>query len=253
MSGELASLVALSRTLGEPDRRLAILAEGNTSLRVGGGRMLVKASGASLACAQASDFVELEVADLLALLDDPAAGDDAVAAAFAGIEAARGRRPSVEAMLHAVCLDLGGAGAVGHTHPEPVLSLLCTEHGERLATDALFPDQVVVLGRHPLYVGYVDPGLALARRVRDDLRAHVTRHGEPPRVIYLGNHGLFALGRDPAHVLQLTDMAVKAARVLTGALAAGALRTLGGAEADRIDGRPDEHYRRRALAGGRDA
>ena len=112
----------------------------------------------------------------------------------------------------------------------------------------LFPDQIVVLGRRPLFVPYVDPGLALARRVRDDLARHVTRHGEPPKVIYLGNHGLFALGRTPEHVLQITAMAVKASRVLAGALAMGGVRALTDAQADRIESRPDEHYRRAALA-----
>ena len=109
-------------------------------------------------------------------------------------------------MLHAVCLERGGAEVVGHTHPVPVLALLCSPHAEALATHMLFPDQIVVLGRRPLFVPYVDPGLALARRVRDALEAH----GEPPKVIYLGNHGLFALGRTPEHVLQITAMAVKA-------------------------------------------
>ena len=151
-------------------------------------------------------------------------------------------------MLHAVCLELGGADAVGHTHPVPVVALLCSRHAEALATEMLFPDQIVVLGRRPLFVPYVDPGLALARRVRDDLEAHVARHGEPPKVIYLGNHGLFALGSTPEHVLQITAMAVKASRVLAGALAVGGARALAEAEADRIDARPDEHYRRAALA-----
>ena len=171
-----------------------------------------------------------------------------MAQAFAPVEERTGRRPSVEAMLHAVCLELGGAQAVGHTHPGPVVALLCSEHAEKLATEMLFPDQVVVLGRRPLFVPYVDPGLALARRVRDELETHVARHGEPPKVIYLGNHGLFALGATPEHVLQITAMAVKASRVLAGALAVGGPSALAEAEADRIDARPDEHYRRAALA-----
>ena len=240
-----AELVALSRALGDPE--LAILGEGNTSLRSAAGTMLVKASGASLATATAADFVELETAPLLALLDDPAADDAAVAAAFAVVETRTGRRPSVEAMLHAVCLERGGAQVVGHTHPVPVLALLCSPHAEALATHMLFPDQIVVLGRHPLFVPYVDPGLALARRVRDDLDAHVARHGAPPQVIYLGNHGLFALGRTPEHVLQITAMSVKASRVLAGALAAGGATPLTEADADRIDSRLDERYRRERL------
>jgi ribulose-5-phosphate 4-epimerase/fuculose-1-phosphate aldolase len=75
----------------------------------------------------------------------------------------------------------------------------------------------------------------------------VARHGEPPRAIYLGNHGLFALGRTPEHVLQITAMAVKASRVLAGALAAGGATPLTEADADRIDARLDEHYRRERL------
>lgn len=244
---ELDAIVALSRALGDPARELAILGEGNTSLRSGEATMLVKASGASLATLTAADFVDVELAPLLALLDDPAADDAGVAEAFAAVEARTGRRPSVEAMLHAVCLERGGAGAVGHTHPVPVLALLCSPHAQALATHMLFPDQIVVLGRHPLFVPYVDPGLALARRVRDDLASHVARHGEPPRAIYLGNHGLFALGRTPEHVLQVTAMAVKASRVLAGALAAGGATPLSEADADRIDTRLDEHYRRGAL------
>ena len=249
MTAELSSLVALSRALGEPSRELAILAEGNTSIRSADGRMLVKASGRSLRDADQGDFVELELAAVVALVDAPATDDAAVAEAFRSTEERTGLRPSVEALLHAVCLTLGGAQVVGHSHPVAVLSLLCGEHAERLATDMLFPDQIVVLGPRPLYVPYADPGLELARRVRDGLREHVARHGEPPKVIYLGNHGMFALGQTGAEVVQITEMAVKAARILAGALAAGGARPLPPAAVARIDGRPDEDYRRRALAG----
>jgi rhamnose utilization protein RhaD (predicted bifunctional aldolase and dehydrogenase) len=245
---EIDRLVALSRLLGDPARSLAILGEGNTSIRTANGRMLVKASGASLGSATADDFVELEPGALLALLDDPLADDATVAPAYAEVEARAGRRPSVGAMLHAVYLELGGAGAVGHTHPVPVLAILCSPNAEALATEMLFPDQVVVLGRSPVYVPYVDPGLELARRVRDELRAHLDRHAEPPKAIYLGNHGLFALGRTPEEVVQITEMAVKAALVLAGALAAGGVHALSPAAAVRIHGRPDEHYRSAALA-----
>jgi len=247
VSTEIHRLVALSRLLGDPARNLAILGEGNTSIRLEDGRMLVKASGASLGSATPDDFVDVEPAALLALLDDPAADDATVARAFAEVEARTGRRPSVEAMLHAVCLELGGARAVGHTHPVPVLAILCSPHAEALATEMLFPDQIVVLGRSPIYVPYVEPGLQLARRVRDEL----AERDEPPKAIYLGNHGLFALGRTPEEVVRITEMAVKAALVLAGALAAGGVRALSPSAADRIHARPDEHYRRGALGSAR--
>ena len=55
MSGALEQIVALSRALGDPALDLAILGEGNTSLRTGDGTMLVKASGASLASVSEAD------------------------------------------------------------------------------------------------------------------------------------------------------------------------------------------------------
>ena len=112
----------------------------------------------------------------------------------------------------------------------------------------LFPDQIVVLGRRPLFVPYVDPGLALARRVRDELETHVARHGEPPKVIYLGNHGLFALGRRPSTCCRSPRWRSRRAACSPGRSRSGGVSALADAEADRIDARPDEHYRRAALA-----
>ncbi|WP_382306688.1 class II aldolase/adducin family protein [Herbiconiux sp. UC225_62] len=171
--GATTALVELSRQLGRPDRRWAVLAEGNTSVALGDGRMLVKASGASMAIAEAADFVEMDAAAVLRLVDAPAgahrdmadtpadvdadpgadasADDEAVRTLFASASSG-GRRPSVEALLHAVCLDLPGVDAVGHTHPVPVNALLCSLRASLLVDGSLFPDQIVVLGTDPLLV-----------------------------------------------------------------------------------------------------
>jgi rhamnose utilization protein RhaD (predicted bifunctional aldolase and dehydrogenase) len=270
-----AALVELSRELGRPDRAWAVLAEGNTSLALGDGRMLVKASGASLAIAVPGDFVAVGLPEVLALVDaapaDPAAAtsatvdaddadadpgadhsardDEAVRALFEAA-AAGGRRPSVEALLHAVCLELPGVEAVGHTHPVPVNALLCSPRASLLVEGALFPDQIVVLGTDPLLVPYVDPGLRLARVVRRMLRSRLDATGSVPKVVYLGNHGMFALGSSPAEVLRITEMAVKVAQVVLGSLAAGGPVFLSAEDVARIDTRPDELLRRAALASG---
>jgi rhamnose utilization protein RhaD (predicted bifunctional aldolase and dehydrogenase) len=252
-------LVALSRVLGEPARQLAILAEGNTSARLDGdgpsGRMLVKASGTWLARLNRDDLVELRLAPLVALLNDERAGDEEVTRAFAEATITRDApapRPSVEALLHAVCLAETPARVVAHTHPVAVNGLLCSASAELLGAGALFPDQIVVLGRHVLVVPYLDPGLPLARRVRDLMRDFAARHGTTPRVLFLRNHGIFALGASRDEVLQITEMAVKAAIVLQAAVSAGGPVFLTDAHADRIDSRPDEHHRRRALAARQD-
>jgi rhamnose utilization protein RhaD (predicted bifunctional aldolase and dehydrogenase) len=247
MAAELRTLVELSRTLGEPGRDLVILAEGNTSIRTGPDRMLVKASGSQLGTAAGEDFVEVDIWAMLDLVNDETAGEDDVTRVF-GEVGRGGKRPSVEAMLHAICLSVGGATVVGHTHPVPVNIVLCSPHAERMSSDVLFPEQVVILGRQPVFVPYLDPGLTLARAVQQEMLRHIELDGAPPKVVYLGNHGLFALGESAAEVLQITAMAVKVSRILGGAVALGGVRTLGEDDVARIDGRPDEIYRRQVLA-----
>jgi rhamnose utilization protein RhaD (predicted bifunctional aldolase and dehydrogenase) len=239
--GRRAAIAALSRELGRPDRDWALLAEGNASVALADGRMLVKASGVAMATASAEDFVSLGIRETLHLVDSAGGGDEEVSALFDAAEVA-GMRPSVEALLHAVCLDLPGVTAVGHTHPIPVNALLCSARASALTDGSLFPDQIVVLGVDQLLVPYVDPGLRLAQVVRTLLREHVEATGIGPKVIYLRNHGMFALGHSDEEVLQITEMAVKVARV-----AAGGPVYLEPEQVARIDTRPDEVARRAAL------
>jgi rhamnose utilization protein RhaD (predicted bifunctional aldolase and dehydrogenase) len=95
-----------------------------------------------------------------------------------------------------------------------------------------------------VYVPYTDPGIPLARRVRDLIGEYVDHHGEPPKVLLMQNHGLFALGRTAKEVENITAMVVKAARVLLGAYALGGPHFLTPEQVERIHTRPDEAYRR---------
>lgn len=244
----IADLVELSRELGRPENDYAILAEGNTSTVLGPDRFLLKASGTSLQSAAPGSFVEMRMDAVLKLLDDPPGSDQELSdRIFACKAEASELRPSVEAGLHALALTVGGARFVGHTHPTAVNGILCSEHAEALSCGAVFPDQIVVCGSHPLFVPYVDPGVPLALAVRERLLAHRERHGAPPKMLLLQNHGLFAFGRSGAEVLRITAMAVKAARILLGTFATGGPRYLPQEEAERIESRPDEHYRRGIL------
>ena len=249
----LEELVGLSRSLGRPERDLAILGEGNTSVRLDDESFLVKASGTSLANAHAKSFVEMDIGRTLALLDleDPA--DDELGEALMGARSSGegGLRPSIEAPLHALALTEGEAAFVGHTHPTAVNSVLCSDRAGVLSEGAIFPDQIVVLGRHPLHIPYADVGLPLAHALRDGLREHKRRVGAPPRTIYLQNHGLVALGGSASGVEQVTTMAAKHARIVAGVLAAGEPVYLTEEQADSLDTRSDEEYRRRILREGR--
>lgn len=244
----ITEIVDLTRRAGDPRQEFAILAEGNTSLRTAPDRMLVKATGSSMSEADSESFVEVDLPTYWRAIDGGPDGDDFVRKMFAEATTWGVGRPSVESVLHAVCQRLDGVEAVVHTHPVPVNALLCSDRAELLVEGALFPDQIVVMGRHPLLVPYVDPGLPLARTVSAALREHIERHGERPRVIYLRNHGVFALAGTTEEALSITQMTVKCAEVLNEALAIGTPLFLTEEHASRIDTRPDELLRRTMLA-----
>jgi len=242
----LRELIELARELGREDRHLAILGEGNVSAACGDGTFWVKASGSRLADIDAAGFCRVRLDAALALIDG-ARGDeeimDALRRAEVGGSAAL---PSIETFLHAVCLA-DGATWVAHTHPVAVNGILCSRAGAEPFLQHVFPDAVVVCGRRPVVVPYADPGVPLARAVRDELRGYRQNHEERPRTVLLANHGLVALGRSRREALGITLMADKWARILAQTYAFGGPQPLPDLDVDRIDRRPDEQVRRHRL------
>jgi rhamnose utilization protein RhaD (predicted bifunctional aldolase and dehydrogenase) len=247
----LTKLLDLAHWLGDPARDLAILAEGNVSAAVGDDKATfwLKASGSSMGTMTPNDFVLMDTARALAITEHTALTDAEIKALLTGarFDPNAAQYPSVEAALHAVCLTEGGARAVGHTHPTPWLSVLCSEKAEEALAGRLFPDEIVVCGIAPCFVPYVDPGPPLARAALAAIREHQERWGESPKVVLLRNHGLFALGKDTDEVKRITMMSVKVARAILGTYAMGGPRFLTEANADRIRTRPDEHFRQARL------
>jgi rhamnose utilization protein RhaD (predicted bifunctional aldolase and dehydrogenase) len=245
----LPTLLDLSHQLGREDRRLAILGEGNASVRVSADTFLVKASGANLGTLSELGVAECRFDGLVPLLKKKTLGDaaidDALLAARVNPQA---RKPSVEAVFHAYLLTLPGVNFVGHTHPIAVNQLLCSRFARTFAKRRTFPDEVVCCGIESVFVPYTDPGLKLAQAIQAAVLAYIKRLARSPRVILLENHGLIALGGTPQAVLAATLMGVKAAEIFAGAAAvAGTPRFLTPAQVTRIAGRPDEHYRQKAL------
>jgi rhamnose utilization protein RhaD (predicted bifunctional aldolase and dehydrogenase) len=242
-------MLDLSHQLGREDRRLAILGEGNTSARLSADTFVVKASGSNLGTLNEAGTAECRFDQLLPLLDRKAMTDAAIdEALFAARVDPAARKPSVEAIFHAYLLTLPGVNFVGHTHPITVNQLLCSKHARTFAKRRLFPDEIVCCGVESVFVPYTDPGLKLAQAMRAAVIAYIKRLSRPPRVILLENHGFIALGATPEAVLAATLMGAKAAEIFVGAAAAGGTpRFLTSAQVVRIAGRPDEHYRQRAL------
>jgi len=272
----LAQLVTMSNNLGDPALDYVILGEGNTSTRADADTFWVKASGAELRTIDRTGFVRVSFERALAVLDeanltdaqvkqhlieakvDPSTGSPPRVLAVAGQAPATGSgpapddgiRPSVETVLHAICLNLGGTEGinfVGHTHPTAINALTCSAVFETAISGRLFPDEIVACGPAPVVVPYTDPGVPLARRVRDLIDQYIDEYREHPKVILMQNHGLIAMGRTAQQVENITAMAVKTARVLLGTYALGGPHFLTTRAVDRIHTRPDELYRRGVL------
>ncbi|CAA9587782.1 MAG: hypothetical protein AVDCRST_MAG86-3910 [uncultured Truepera sp.] len=241
-------LVGLARELGNPARELAILGEGNVSARAEDGTFWVKASGTSLGTLSEADLSCVRLDAVLRLLERDSLSEAEVEAELAAVltDPAH-KKPSVETFLHALCLAHGGARWVGHTHAVAVNQILCSQLGAEPFRRHIFPDAVVVCGRAPAVVPYTDPGFALAKAVRAELKRYGDTYGVPPKLLLMENHGPVALGESAREVLNITLMADKWARTLLGTYALGGPRFLPESEVARIDSRLDEDYRRRRL------
>ncbi len=241
-------LARLSQELGREERRLSILGEGNTSCLNDDGTFWVKASGSQMKTITVTGFARVRIDATIELMDRPGLDEAGI---NAGLDALRldssHKRPSVETFLHALCLSEGGAKWVGHTHTESVLQVLCSKHGAEPFRRHVYPDVIVVCGRHVAVVPYVDPGLELAQAVRASLGEFKARHGKGPKVILMESHGPVALGQTDAEVFNIMLMLEKWAKVIVGTHSMGGPKFMEEKDADRIDNRLDEAYRRARL------
>ena len=256
------ALLSLTTLLGEPERDLVVLAEGNTSELLDDGRLVVKASGAALAHAKSEEFVVVDVDEVMAVVDDPATtqtdlSDVLVAAGTERPDGAGPRRGSIEAVVHAavhtVARDAGiaeRARFVGHTHPTAVVGLLASVRAAEAWTDLVYSDEAVVVGR-PLFVPYATPGLALGRIYAAVLREYVAHHNVLPQLVLLANHGIVAIAPTSAGVEAVSTMAVKGARVRAIAYSVGGVQHLSDEDVDKFFAREDIVERRANLASGR--
>ena len=245
----LNELVRMSAWLGKPENDYVILGEGNTSAKIDENYFFVKASGKYLAISDDNTFVKVKHKDALDILD---AGDltdeeikDALFAVCADPE--NKMKPSVETTFHAFLLSLPDVNFVGHTHPTAVNSLLCSVNAKEILKSCIFPDEIVYCGIEPIFLEYVDPGLELARIIRDASYKFIEEQGCSPKVILIQNHGLIALGKTAHEVEAITAMWCKTCRVLAGAHTFGGVHYFTKKNVERIYTRPDEHYRKQQF------
>ena len=173
---DLQTLIDFSRRYGA-DTSLVIAGGGNTSMKENG-VLTVKASGTALGTIDENGFVALDLGKLLAIFDKtyPDSDREREAAFLADVQAAKlpgqeGKRPSVEALLHA----LFPQRYVLHLHPTFVNGLTCARDGEAWAA-RLLPEA--------LWVPECRPGYTLAKLLSDKLQPGTD-------TVLLQNHGVF--------------------------------------------------------------
>lgn len=244
----MEELLRLSHEIGKESRNLAVLGEGNTSARISKSEFWVKASGSCLGNLTRQEVTRCKAETVLALLEDREFTDEEVDAVLLESRVdLRSKKPSIETMFHAWLLTLEGVEFVGHCHSEAANKILCSPRAREFAENRIFPDEIVCCGRASVFVENSDPGLALARTIRERTMEFIRAHGEAPRLILLESHGIIALGRTADAVLACTIMADKAASTFVGAVALGGPVFLTQKQIERIAGRPDEAYRQKQL------
>jgi rhamnose utilization protein RhaD (predicted bifunctional aldolase and dehydrogenase) len=248
MSTSINDLLTLSHELGREERGLAILGEGNTSVRLSDETFAVKASGTCLGTLREEDVVECRFSALLPFLEKDNLTDQQVDGALLAARVdSQAKKPSVEAIFHASLLSLPGIKFIGHAHATTVNQILCSSRARDFADHRMFPDEIVCCGTASVFIPYTDPGLKLAKTIKHQTDEFIKKHQREPRVILMENHGIITLGGTWQSVLSSMLMAEKAAKIFVGAATLGGPVFFSPRNVERIAGRPDEAYRQRAL------
>ena len=186
---------------------------GNTSAKLDGGMMAIKASGYCLKDIRPDkayavlDYEALRRfyndTDPATLADVEKAGSDQAKANTKAVEGLAALRPSVEAGFHSI-LDT----YVAHSHSVYANLAACSVELEAIARQAL-ADADYSWG----WVSYVDPGARLTFSIRDEVRRVEAETGRRPAAIFMQNHGLIAHSDDPDECLRIhTDVNDRIAR-----------------------------------------
>lgn len=245
-------LIHLARFMGSPDNELCIEAEGNVSAALASGELWIKGSGVPMRTIEGEGFALVDPPPIVeAVRSDRPIGEAEARALLNDSKRDGGpASPSTETFMHASLLSRSSYRFVAHGHPTPLLSLLVSQGAEEWATKRLFPDEIVLCGPASCWVPYVAPGLPLAREIERRATIFAGAYGIEPKTFWLQNHGLIVLGESHREAMSAAAMAVKAARVMLGALQLGQdVRWLTDAEVDQIYNWPDEHARQQRLWG----
>lgn len=178
---------------------------GNTSVKLDGQLMAIKASGYCLSDIRTDKaFAVLDYASLrrFYLVNQPQsfedvekAGSEKARSSVKAIEGMAQLRPSVEAGFHSILKKY-----VVHSHSVYVNMVTCAAKCQEIATKALAGADYT-WG----FVSYTDPGARLTFSIRDELARVESQKCEVPAVILMVNHGLIVHHDDYVETLRIHE------------------------------------------------
>jgi rhamnose utilization protein RhaD (predicted bifunctional aldolase and dehydrogenase)/NAD(P)-dependent dehydrogenase (short-subunit alcohol dehydrogenase family) len=202
-ASELVALRTYSARLVGSEPSLVLHGGGNTSVKATATTLLgetievlhVKGSGWDLATIEPQGHPAVRLAPLRKLRALNAMTDEAMVNELrTNLLDAAAPNPSVETLLHALL----PARFIDHTHADAILAICDQAEGERICA-ALF-------GRGLVWVPYVMPGFALAKRCAEIFERVAATH--EPSVMVLEQHGLFTWGATAKESYERTIEAV---------------------------------------------
>ncbi|MBI1920092.1 MAG: class II aldolase [Geobacter sp.] len=177
---------------------------GNSSVKLDGNRMLVKASGVRLSDLQfGKGYAEVDYPRIVDMLSTPAHWQDEerrcrdikVAQLVNLATNSSDVKASIEVFLHAL---LGRF--VLHTHPIAV-NVIASQSGCENIIEALFADF--------LCLPYYTPGIELGIELDAQIKGYISRRGTSPQIIFLQNHGLIVSAESADEVRRVTEDVIR--------------------------------------------
>lgn len=178
---------------------------GNTSVKLDGSLMAVKASGFKLKQITPSQgFVVVNYENIrnyygaVDMSQDTDFEKESVEVAKSNVVAMEGLpvlRPSVEAGFHSIMRKY-----VIHTHPVYANLLCCSTEGRALA-EKLFGGKEYAY----IWIPYINPGFCLTLKMKEEIDKCMAVSGKFPEVVFMENHGLVVTSDDLERVMELHE------------------------------------------------
>jgi rhamnose utilization protein RhaD (predicted bifunctional aldolase and dehydrogenase) len=199
---ELMELERISKAVGERADYVQG-GGGNTSVKLDGEKMAVKASGFKLKqITPREGYVVVNYRNIVDYYNEVDLSSDKdfekesvefVKQNIIETDGLAKLRPSVEAGFHSILKKY-----VIHTHPVYANILCCSRNGREL-TEKVFAGSAYAT----IWIPYINPGFCLSLKIKEEIARCREKTGKFPEVIFMENHGLIISADDSTRCIEL--------------------------------------------------